>query len=69
MVTSEPNIDKKGRYSLTQTASILGVHRNTISNYILSGALPVHYRKPARGVKLMPIILGIDILKLWEMQI
>lgn len=38
MITSEePTVSSTGRYTVTQTCEILGIHRNTLREYTSSG--------------------------------
>lgn len=59
---NRPKINPESRYSVTQSAKRLGLHRNTIRNYCNSGILEYSYRVGNRKV-----ILGKDLIKLWEL--
>lgn len=61
MVTDRPDVRDFSRFTFKQAAEILGVHRNTITNYTKSGRLPCNYRKNLR-----PFIYGRDIRALWD---
>lgn len=45
MTTELPDVADTGRYSLNQTAEILGVCRRSIDNYLKSGYLKCHRRR------------------------
>lgn len=61
MRESKPEVQNSARYSVSQTAEILGVHRNTVGNYMKSGALGFSTRATTRK-----LISGADILKMWR---
>lgn len=33
MTTNEPNIPETGKYNVTETCALLGIHRNTLERY------------------------------------
>lgn len=33
MTTTEPNIPETGKYNVTETCALLGIHRNTLERY------------------------------------
>lgn len=51
---TEPIVSDSATFSITEAAKVLGVHRNTIQNWIRQSRLPVHYRK----VNNKPFITG-----------
>lgn len=59
MITAtRPKVDANGYYSVTDTAKLLGVHRNTVLRYAMSGALNFcnradTYRKLFRGSEII----------------
>lgn len=57
-----PDIVPNARYSVKQTAELLGVHPNTILNYTKRRVLRVSYSK-ADG---RPKYTGAEILRFWE---
>lgn len=66
MITSvEPVVSETGRYSVTETCRILGIHRNTLQRYTENGRIKEGYRK-ATGRKFYS---GREILKLWRAQL
>lgn len=60
MTYEKPKVDWSARYTVTQTANLLGVHRNTVGKYLKSGVLPYSMRLSKR------LISGDDILKMWK---
>jgi len=65
MITSQrPDITLTGRYSVSETCTILGIHRNTLSSYTNTGHIKCGFRK-MNGRK---FYLGSEILKFWEAQ-
>lgn len=55
---SAQNILPAGQYSIKETASILGIHRDTLRKYTDSGALKCSYRRAT----LKKFYKGVDIL-------
>lgn len=39
------NISRSGQYTTAETATLLGVHRNTLRRYVVSGVLKCSYRR------------------------
>ena len=62
IVCQKPKIDPTSRFTVTQSAKILGVHRNTIRTYCNSGLINFSYRVGKRKV-----ILGKELIKLWDL--
>ena len=62
MVAIEPKVNKYGRYSLEETAVLLGVHRNTILRYANSGKMSFTVR---RGTS-RKCFTGAEILRFWR---
>ena len=65
MTETKPYINVNSRYSISQTAKLLGIHRNTLRNYTNRGAIrcyvrPLSYKK---------FYLGQDILKFWQSKL
>lgn len=66
MITAtEPVVNATSRYSITEAAKILGVHRNSIMNYTKSGLLKCGIRKATKR----KFYTGIEILKFWRASI
>lgn len=65
MITpDEPNVKPTSRYSIKASAELLGVHRNTIHNYIAAGLLRAEY-----GINGWPRVTGAELLRFWKYQI
>ena len=62
MTTNRPQVALDGRYSMTETARLLGVNRKTLYRWRACGYLKT---KKHRHNKL-PFILGREILRLFE---
>lgn len=64
MITAiEPDVEPRGRYTSKDTCNILGIHPNTMRQYVLKGyILPIPKREGVKGVRYM----GREILKLWK---
>lgn len=57
-----PKFDLDGRYSITEAAKILGIHRATMSKYIKENRIPTITSPIATRTR----IKGKDIKKFWE---
>lgn len=62
IVPSEPNVSLNGRYTVSETCRILGIHRNTLRKYTQSGAI----RCGVRRVDSRKYYLGSEIKRLWN---
>lgn len=65
MTAYRPDVVLNARYSVKETAALLGIHPNTVRNYVKGHKLRVEYCK-ANG---RPRCTGAAILKLWEQTI
>ena len=65
MIATEPNVAKTGRYSLEETAKLLGVHPNTIIRYAKMGKL----RYGVRRTNSRKFYTGMEILRFWRSEI
>ena len=62
MMTQQlPKIDAVARYTTTQAATLLGVHRNTLHRYIVSGRLKAIIRRADNRV----LVKGSDLITFW----
>lgn len=62
MTTTRPHVALDGHYSISETASLLGVHRNTIRRWIDSGYMKEKsYRHSKR-----PFVVGTEIIKIFN---
>lgn len=64
MTENEPNVKPTSRYSIVQTCSLLGIHRNSLRKYTKMGKINAGIRK-STGRR---FYLGSEILKFWNMQ-
>lgn len=61
MTTDQPKVNPAGRYSVSDTCRLLGIHRNTLLNHTKKGDIIAHYRKANRS----KFYTGMDITKFW----
>lgn len=61
MTTTKPNVRRDGRYSITETAHALGVHRNTIRRYAQKGQMKCGVRRATSRI----FFSGQEILNFW----
>lgn len=64
MVNEQPKVTPQARYNVSQTAALLGMHRNTITRKTEAGQLRCGYRKDtmARFYK------GAEIIRFWRQE-
>ena len=62
MVNVEPNVKLGGRFSVEETATLLGVHRNSILRYTNQGKLRFGVRKGNSR----RFYTGAEILRFWR---
>lgn len=61
IVSTRPVVDSDGRYNVTQTCAILGIHRNSLHKYTLAGLIScINNEICARK-----LYLGSEILRFW----
>ena len=65
MVAEQPNVQLTSRYTVTETCTILGIHRNTLRRYTNRGVIQSGFRKST----LKRFYLGSEILKFWQRQL
>lgn len=66
MITAiEPQVSETGRYSVTETCKILGIHRNSLKKYTELGLIKCGFRKHAAR----KFYAGREILKFWRAQL
>lgn len=58
----EPKVNKEGRYSVTETCKLLGIHRNSLRKYTELGLIKCDLRKQT-GRK---FYLGHEIIRFWR---
>jgi predicted site-specific integrase-resolvase len=62
MISSKPQIELRGRYSITEAARALMVDRKTLYRYRDNGDITVNYRK----INSRPFIYGSELIKVWN---
>lgn len=55
-----PEVKKTSRYTISQAAKALGVHRNTISGYCRQGLIRFNYRLGSKK-----LIMGHELIRFW----
>lgn len=64
MVSNEPNVNPKSRYSVVETCELLGICRNTLQLYTNKGMIRCGFRR-ANSRK---FYLGSEIKRFWASQ-
>jgi predicted site-specific integrase-resolvase len=62
MITTQPDVQPDGLYSLTQAALALKIDRHTLARYVKGGAIRFRRRK-ADG---RPVTTGAEIIRMWR---
>jgi predicted site-specific integrase-resolvase len=63
MITAiEPKVSDTGKYSVSQTCELLGIHRNTLRKYTLSGTIRCKFHKK----NFRKFYTGQEIIKFWR---
>ena len=66
MITSEePTVSSTGRYTVTQTCEILGIHRNTLREYTSSGRIKCGFRRESAR----KFYEGKELIRFWRAQL
>lgn len=65
IVATEPRVVNNGRYSVTETSKVLGIHRNSLRKYTEQGFIKCGFRKHTAR----KFYLGSEILKFWRAQL
>lgn len=66
MLTSvEPSLDLRGRYSIKETCSFLGIHRHTLRAYVKAGYIHPLFNLGVNGFPRQRF-LGSEILRFWK---
>lgn len=58
----EPAVRADGRYSISQTCAVLGIHRNTLRRYTESGMIKCGFRRES----LRKFYPGREIIRFWR---
>ena len=62
MVSEQPLIKPAGRYSISETCKLLGIHRNTLRRYTDAGEIRCVVRKSTWK----KYYTGLEILRFWN---
>lgn len=62
MIATPPEVKPTSRYSVGETAKLLGLSQRTISRYISAGNMKVQYLK----INKRPVISGLEITRIWN---
>jgi len=65
MTPHEPKVAASDRYTITQAAELLGMHRNTLCDYWRRGLIKCGFRRPT-GRK---FFTGREIVRFWNAQL
>ena len=65
MTALEPIVAPTNRYTIAETAKILGIHRNTLRMHTESGLIKCGYRK----TNARRFYTGMEIMKYWKSQL
>lgn len=61
MKNIEPKVNDYARYSITEAATLLGIHRTSLWRYTMQGLIPCKYFRNGRK-----FYLGKEIIKFWK---
>lgn len=62
MVNEEPKVPDMGRYTITETCKLLGIHRNTLLRWTSAGAIRCGIRRTNKR----KFYLGREIKRCWK---
>lgn len=65
MTNEEPNVADAGRYTMTETCKVLGIHRNTLRRWLQAGKMKVKYRR----IDNRKVIDGAEIKRAWRVAL
>lgn len=65
ITSSEPQVQKTGRYTVTETCKHLGIHKNTLRKYTDEGRIKCGFRKESAR----KFYLGSEITRFWHGQL
>ena len=64
MVTEMPEVTPSSRYTVMETCRLLGIHKNSLRKYTLTGRIKAGTRMSTAK----KFYLGSEILKFWQRQ-
>ena len=65
MTNEEPNVAEAGRYTMTETCKVLGIHRNTLRRWLQAGKMKVKFRR----IDNRKVIEGAEIKRAWRVAL
>lgn len=65
MTNEEPNVADAGRYTMTETCKVLGIHRNTLRRWLQAGKMKVKFRR----IDKRKVIEGAEIKRAWRVAL
>ena len=65
MTNEEPNVADAGRYTMTETCKVLGIHRNTLRRWLQDGKMKVKFRR----IDNRKVIEGAEIKRAWRVAL
>ena len=65
MTNEEPKVADAGRYTMTETCKLLGIHRNTLRRWLQAGKMKVKFRR----IDNRKVIEGSEIKKVWRIAL
>jgi excisionase family DNA binding protein len=65
MTNEEPNVADAGRYTMTETCKVLGIHRNTLRRWLQAGKMKVKFRR----IDNRKVIDGAEIKRAWRVAL
>ena len=65
MTNEEPKVSDAGRYTMTETCKVLGIHRNTLRRWLQAGKIKVTLRRTDNR----KVLEGSEIKKVWRIAL
>lgn len=65
MTNEEPKVADAGRYTMTETCKVLGIHRNTLRRWVQAGKMKVKFRR----IDNRKVIDGAEIKRAWRVAL
>lgn len=65
MTNEEPKVADAGRYTMTETCKVLGIHRNTLRRWLQAGKMKVKFRR----IDKRKVIEGAEIKRAWRVAL
>ena len=65
MTNEEPKVADAGRYTMTETCKVLGIHRNTLRRWLQAGKMKVKFRR----IDNRKVIESAEIKRAWRVAL